>query len=117
MKKQNERPRESFSLRTLLRNAVILLPATLALGLIQSAAYFWWVFPATEVLSLILLLPVFFGLAVSIPFLFVLRFRFPFFAPYVCILAGIMLSGAANRLKYLKKPVSCRNSVCNPKKK
>ena len=29
---------------------------------------------------LIPLLPVFFGMAVSIPFLFVLRFRFPFFA-------------------------------------
>ena len=37
------------------------------------------------------LTPVLFGLAVSIPFLFVLRFRFPFFAPYVCILAGAAL--------------------------
>ena len=61
----------------------------------------------------ILLLPVFFGLAVSVPFLFVLRFRFPFFAPYVCVLAGIMLSGARN---YLKKRASDAKSVCNPEK-
>ncbi|MBO4647131.1 MAG: hypothetical protein J5806_03130, partial [Lentisphaeria bacterium] len=50
---------------------------------------------------LIPLLPVLFGMAVSIPFLFVLRFRFPFFAPYVCVLAG---AAAAALRKSAKKP-------------
>ena len=48
---------------------------------------------------LIPLLPVFFGMAVSIPFLFVLRFRFPFFAPYVCVLAGAVLAGLRKSAK------------------
>ena len=47
----------------------------------------------------ILLLPVLFGMAISIPFLFVLRFRFPFFAPYVCIAGGITLVFLRNWLK------------------
>ncbi|MBQ9338543.1 MAG: glycosyltransferase family 39 protein [Lentisphaeria bacterium] len=64
----------------------------------------------------VLLMPVFFGLAVSVPFLFVLRFRFPFFAPYVCVLAGIALAGTGNYLKYLKKRVPRLKSVCNPEK-
>ena len=50
----------------------------------------------TEVL--IPLLPVFFGMAVSIPFLFVLRFRFPFFAPYICVLSGVFWTMAARNL-------------------
>ena len=51
---------------------------------------------------LIPLIPVFFGMAISIPFLFVLRFRFPFFAPYLCILAGLAVSVFAGKL--IKKP-------------
>ena len=47
---------------------------------------------------LILLLPVLFGMVISIPFLFVLRFRFPFFAPYLCVLAGAAWSVAARNL-------------------
>ena len=45
------------------------------------------------------LLPIFFGMAISIPFLFVLRFRFPFFAPYICILGGTLLTILENRIK------------------
>ena len=41
---------------------------------------------------LLALLPILFGMAVSIPFLFVLRYRYPFFAPYICILAGTALA-------------------------
>ena len=50
----------------------------------------------------VLLVPVLFGMAVSIPFLFVLRFRFPFFAPYICIFAGVTLVFLR---KWRKKPV------------
>lgn len=60
----------------------------------------------------ILLAPVFFGMAVSIPFLFVLRFRFPFFAPYMCILAGIMLSGT--RI-FLRRKARAANSSATPR--
>ena len=38
------------------------------------------------------LLPILFGMVVSIPFLFVLRYRYPFFAPYISILAGTALA-------------------------
>ena len=41
---------------------------------------------------LIPILPILFGMVISIPFLFVLRYRYPFFAPYVCILAGTALA-------------------------
>lgn len=40
----------------------------------------------------ILLLPVFFGLMISIVFLFVLRYRYPFFAPYICVLSSLPLT-------------------------
>ncbi len=56
---------------------------------------------------LIGLLPVFFGMAVSIPFLFVLRFRFPFFAPYICILAGV--SWALTARNWLKRTDKAQN--------
>ena len=60
------------------------------------------------------LLPVFFGMAISVPFLFVLRFRFPFFAPYICILAGCALScGLGRRIKKLNNQ---REKICNPEK-
>ena len=55
------------------------------------------------------LLPVFFGMLISIPFLFVLRFRFPFFAPYVCILSGAALAWVRLWAKKMKK-------ICNPGK-
>ncbi len=42
--------------------------------------------------TLILLFPPLFGLAISIPFLVVLRYRYPFFAPYVCIFAAVALT-------------------------
>ena len=42
---------------TLLRSAVFLLPITMALGFFLPAD-FWWLFPATEVLSLAVLIPV-----------------------------------------------------------
>ena len=45
------------ALGTLLRSAVFLLPATLALGLFLPVR-FWWLFPAAEGLSLAVLLPV-----------------------------------------------------------
>ena len=53
---------------------------------------------------LIPVLPILFGMVISIPFLFVLRFRFPFFAPYVCILAGAAWSwGVRNLSKRINK--------------
>ncbi len=42
---------------TLLRNAVFLLPVTLALGIFLPSG-FWWLFPVTEILSMAVLLPV-----------------------------------------------------------
>ncbi|OQA83373.1 MAG: hypothetical protein BWY31_02912 [Lentisphaerae bacterium ADurb.Bin242] len=42
--------------------------------------------------TLILLFPPLFGLVISIPFLFVLRYRYPFFAPYVCVFAAFVLT-------------------------
>ena len=48
---------QTAALGTLLRSAVFLLPVTAALGVFRPDA-FWWLFPATEVLSLAVLLPV-----------------------------------------------------------
>ena len=56
---------------------------------------------------LILLLPILFGMVISIPFLFVLRFRFPFFAPYLCVLAGVAWSAAARN--WIKRPNKRQN--------
>ena len=56
----------------------------------------WWLKRRLEIV--IPLIPVFFGMAISIPFLFVLRFRFPFFAPYLCVLAGLAVSILTGKL-------------------
>ena len=56
---------------------------------------------------LIVLLPILFGMVISIPFLFVLRFRFPFFAPYICVLAGITWASAARN--WIKRSDKDRN--------
>ena len=55
----------------------------------------------------LVLLPVIFGMFISIPFLFVLRFRFPFFAPYICILAGV--SWALTARNWLKRTDKAQN--------
>ena len=56
---------------------------------------------------LIVLFPIFFGMVISVPFLFVLRFRFPFFAPYICVLAGA--SWALMLRNWLKKSDKTQN--------
>ena len=56
---------------------------------------------------LIPVLPILFGMVISIPFLFVLRFRFPFFAPYICILAGV--SWALTARNWLKRTDKAQN--------
>ena len=48
---------KTAALGTMLRSAVFLLPATLLLGLYYPAG-FWWLFPAAEALSLLVLAPV-----------------------------------------------------------
>ena len=48
---------KTAALGTLLRNAVFLLPVTLAFGIFLPSG-FWWLFPVTEILSLAVLLPV-----------------------------------------------------------
>ncbi|MBO5724324.1 MAG: hypothetical protein J6S58_05785, partial [Lentisphaeria bacterium] len=58
--------------------------------------------------TLILILPVVFGLVISVPFLFVLRYRFPFFAPYVCVLASFPLLDSGRFLKNALKKSSGR---------
>ena len=56
---------------------------------------------------LIPVLPILFGMVISIPFLFVLRFRFPFFAPYICILAGVSWTLTARN--WLKRTDKAQN--------
>ena len=90
-------------------NLVILKPWQILLIRIYFSALFIFALYGVYLLRrrtelLILLLPVLFGMVISIPFLFVLRFRFPFFAPYLCILAGAAWSAAArNWIKRINK--------------
>ena len=78
-------------------NLIILKPWQILLIRIYFSAVFIFALYGVFLLRsrtelLIVLFPVFFGMAISIPFLFVLRFRFPFFAPYTCVLAGSSLA-------------------------
>ena len=84
-------------------NLIILKPWQIALIRIYFTVLFllalcgtWSLRRRLEVL--IPLIPIFFGMAISIPFLFVLRFRFPFFAAYLCVLSGLAVSLLAGKL-------------------
>ena len=55
--------------------------------------------------TFILLLPVFTGLLISVVFLFVLRYRYPFFAPYVCVLSSLPLMEGARFFQKSPKEV------------
>lgn len=59
---------------------------------------------------LILILPILFGMVISIPFLFVLRYRYPLFAPYICILGGTALTAGTEYVKrFIKRK---KNAEC-----
>lgn len=60
---------------------------------------------------LVLILPVLFGMVISIPFLFVLRYRYPLFAPYICVLGGAALAAGTAYVKKSIKRKRMRGSV------
>ena len=90
-------------------NMVVMTPLQILLFRIYFTAVFGLALAGLLLLrkrkeSLLLLLLPFFGLAISIPFLLVLRYRYPFFAPYVCVFAAFSLTWLTMKMTGGKSP-------------